>query len=153
MDDALLRERHQVPSPRSPGTGSQNSELEEEHNHHIGPSLLNDGIDRITEYPDIVDKASSKRDAESQMEEPGVRRGLLLEKFDTPVSNPAPDLARDQCREHDEEPSSNLFPEDGHGKAGLGDGEPCSLGELLDLDRTQRAETQLRQGIYKATVQ
>lgn len=87
------------------------------------------------------------------MEESRIRRGLLLEKVYTAISNPAPDLARDQSREHDKEPGPNLLSKDCHGQTCLGDGKPCSLGKLFDLDRAQRAKAYLRQGIDEASVQ
>ena len=74
------------------------------------------------------------------MKESRVRRRLLLKKLDATVTDPAPYLSGDKSREHDKEPSSYLFPEDGHCQTCFGNGKPGPLGELLDLDGPQRAE-------------
>lgn len=86
------------------------------------------------------------------MEEAGVGRRLLLEELDSAITYPPPHLSRHKSCEHDQEPSANLLPEYGHGKACFGDGKPSSLRQLLDLDGSQRAETESRQGIDEAAV-
>ena len=87
------------------------------------------------------------------MEEARVGGGLLLEDLEATVAYPAPDLARHEEGEHDEEPGADLLPEDGHGQAGLGDGDPGSVGELVDLDGAELAEAEALEAVHEGAVE
>jgi hypothetical protein len=76
------------------------------------------------------------------MEEARVRRRLLLQDFKATISYPAPDLPSHQGGEHDEEPSSNLVPKDGHGETRLRYCDPGSIRQLLDLDGAESSEAE-----------
>lgn len=152
LHDTLFHQGDDVPRGRVERRHRQDGKLEEEHDHHIGPSLLNHVVDGIAQEPDIVANAEKEGNAEPSMEESRVRGGLLLENLDPALANPSPDLARDQGGKHNEKPGANLFAEDGHGQACLGDGEPSLLIELLDLGGAKRAEAEALEAVHEDAV-
>lgn len=99
--------------------------------------MLNHRVDRVTEDINVVYEAQGERDAEAEVKQAWVRRRLLLEDLDSSITYPSPDFARHKSREHDEEPSADLLPENGHGEACLSDGEPCSFRKLFHFDGTE----------------
>lgn len=147
-----LHKRNNVPQPRVHGPHCQDGELEQEHDHHRGLRLCNHRVDRVAQEPAVVDDAREKRHHKSGVEEPGVRGGLLLKDFDATLTNPAPDLARDEGGEHDEEEGSDFLAEDGHGEAGLGDGEPCLFVELFDFDGAEGTEAEALEAVHEGAI-
>lgn len=135
------------------GPDGQDGELEQEHDHHGGLGGGDDGVDGVVEQPAVVEDAGDEADDEAGVEQARVGGGLLLEDLDAALADPAPDLARDEGGEHDEEEGADLLAEDGHGEAGLGDGEPGPLVELLDLDGPQGAEAQPLETVHERAVQ
>lgn len=107
---------------------------------------------RVREKPRVVDDTKKQRDAESGMKQSRVCRWLLLENLDPSLAYPFPYLARHQGREHDEEPCSDLLPEDRHGQACFRHGKPCLFVELLDFDGSEPAITQPLEAIDKCTI-
>ena len=130
----------------------QDGKLEQEHDHHRRLRLRDHRVDRVAQEPAVVDDAREQRHDQPGVEEPRVRRGLLLEDLDAALADPAPDLARDQGREHDEEEGADLLAEDGHGEAGLGDGEPGLLVELFDFDGSQGTEAEALEAVHEGAI-
>lgn len=86
------------------------------------------------------------------MEQSGVRRGLLLEYFDSTIAYPTPDFSSYQRRKHDEKPGSYLFSEYRHGQACFGDGEPGSFGQLFNLDGSKGTEEYSTKSVYETAI-
>ena len=87
------------------------------------------------------------------MEQTRVGGRLLLKDLDAAFADPAPDLARDERREHDEEERSDFFAKDGHSQACLGDGEPGTFVQLLDLDGAEGAEAEALEAVHKGAIE
>lgn len=111
-----------------------------------------DGSGGIAEQEDVVKNTDQQRDAESGMEQSGVRRGLLLQHFDATFTDPTPHLSSDERGKHDHKGGAEFVPEYGHGKAGFGDGEPAPFVELFDFGRSQGAEAEALEAIHKRSI-
>ena len=80
------------------------------------------------------------------MEQAWIGGRLLFQDLYSSLPNPAPDLAGEQRKEHDEEPATNLASEDGHGETCLCHGEPGLFVELFYFDRAQGSEEEFLEG-------
>lgn len=149
----LLPHGEQIPDARLAGSHRLYRELEEEHNHHSRTCLLDHRIDAVLEHPDVVRHAQEQRDGQAGMEQAWVGGRLLLKDLDAAFADPAPYLARDQRREHEQEEGTDFFAEDGHGQARLGDGEPSAFVQLLDLDGAEGAEAEALEAVHQGTIE
>jgi hypothetical protein len=153
LDNLLLSQREHISYCGPAGTCGQYGELEEKHDHHIGTGLLNHCAGGVSEQPDIVEQACDEWDGKASVEEARVRRGLLFENLDSPIANPAPNLASDESRKHDEEPGADLLSKYGHSQTCLGDGEPGTLGKLFDFDGTEGSKAESRKAVEEGAIE
>ncbi len=149
LDHVLLGQRYDVPGGGVEGADGQDGELEEEHDHHSGASIFDDGVDGVSKKPQVVCDAQKERETEAGVEEKRVRGRLLLEDLDTAIPYPTPDLARDEGGKHDEEEGAKLFAEDGDGEACLGDGEPSLLIKVFDFGGAEGSEAEALEAIHE----
>lgn len=102
--------------------------------------MLDHCSNSVSEEPDVVGDTDEERDDESCMEQSRIGRGLLLQDLYAAFPNPAPNLARDESCEHDEEKGTDFIAENSHREACLRDSEPSLFVELLDFSGTEGAE-------------
>lgn len=134
MGDDGLRYRKAVANQSRARSDRQKDVLEAKHDHDAGSRIHQYRPNTVSNHLDVERNGQQERACQAGVEEPRVRRRLLLQKFHTAFSYPLPYFASKQCQKHSKEPYPNIVAEYGHGQQRLADGEPCLVVQSLGLD-------------------